>query len=313
MNSGQRMARIALGAALENILRTTAAAGWTVRLEENPRPALAALCLENYSPGPVAVEPVLRQRVTNRRMYDGRPVPADVLARVAAATPPLGGVTTHWIMDRQRLEGLADLIGRSDAVMFGNPAMRHAFLRNVRFDAPPDAEVEEGLSLASLETTGSQRMALKLMRRMPQWLFRLGGAGKVFASQARQLVAGSSGLCLVVAPDDAEGTDLTVGRAMQRAWLALTDQGLAVQPMSSLPVLENALRNGTPELIAALNRGRVEALLAELRQRVPELGGGRLAFLLRFGYAPPPTGRTGRLAPPMVTSAGRESATPASS
>jgi nitroreductase len=312
MNSGQRMARIALGAALENILRTTTGNGWTVRLEDDPGPAVAALRLEGAPPGPVAVEAVLRQRVTNRRNYDGRPAPAEALAAAAAATPPLGGVTTHWIVERQRLEGLADLIGRADAVMFGAPAMRHAFLRNVRFDAPPNAEVEEGLSLGSLELGASDRVALKLMRRMPQWLFRLGGAGK-FAAKARQLVASASGLCLVVAPDDTEATDLTVGRVMQRAWLALTEQGLAVQPMSSLPVLENALRHGSPELVATLGRSCVEALLDELRRLAPELGGGRLAFLMRFGYAPSPTGRTGRLAPKAVTFVDRESVTPAGS
>src|SRR5262249_33996936 len=131
MNSGQRMARIALGAALENILRTTAGNGWTVRLEDDPRPAVAALRLEGAPPGPVALEGVLRQRVTNRRNYDGRPVPAEALAAATAATPPLEGVTTHWITERPRLEGLADLIGRADAVMFGAPPMRHAFLRNV--------------------------------------------------------------------------------------------------------------------------------------------------------------------------------------
>jgi nitroreductase len=313
MNSGQRMARIALGAALENILRTAAGNGWTVRLEDDPAPALAALHLEHFNPGPVAVEPVLRQRVTNRRDYDGKPVAPEALAAAAAATPPLGGVTTHWITERQRLEGLADLVGRADAVMFGAPAMRHAFLHNVRFDAPPNAEVEEGLSLDSLELSASDRVALRLMRKMPQWLYRLFGAGKVFRAKAQQLVASASGLCLVVAPDDAEATDLTVGRAMQRAWLALTEKGLAVQPMSSLPVLDNALRHGTPEVIAAVGRDVVGALLEELRRLAPELGGGRLAFLMRFGHAPPPTGRTGRLAPQAVTTTGRESATPAAS
>jgi hypothetical protein len=301
MNSGQRMARIALGAALENILYLAARNKWSVELETAPAPALAAVrvLLPPEVGGPL--EAVVRERVTNRRVYDGRPVPPDVLGRVADAVPPLDGVTTHWIVDRERVTGLADLIGRADAVMFGAPAMRHAFLGNVRFDAPPNAVVEQGLSLDSLELTGSDRVALRLMRRMPDWLVKVAGAGKVFASKARQLVTSASGLSLIVAPDDAEATDLTVGRVLQRGWLALNEQGLAVQPMSSLPVLENALRHGTPEVVAALGRGQVETLRDELHRRVPELGDGRLAFLLRFGYAPPPTGRTGRLPLSAVT------------
>jgi hypothetical protein len=118
---------------------------------------------------------------------------------------------------------------------------------------------------------------------------------RLFAAKARQLVASASGLCLVVAPDSAAATDVLVGQAMQRAWLALTAQGLAVQPMMSLLVLENAGEHGTPELVASLGRDRLADLRDTLRALVPEIGTGRPAFLMRFGYALPPSGRTGRL------------------
>jgi hypothetical protein len=88
---------------------------------------------------------------------------------------------------------------------------------------------------------------------------------------------------------------------MQRAWLALTEEGLAAQPMMSLLVLENALEHGPPVLVAALGRDRVSALGEQLRSLVPEIGPGRPAFLLRFGYAPAPGGRTGRLPLDAVT------------
>ena len=45
MNSGQRMARIAVGAALEGLLRTARGNGWTVELEKPPPPTLALLRL----------------------------------------------------------------------------------------------------------------------------------------------------------------------------------------------------------------------------------------------------------------------------
>jgi hypothetical protein len=63
----------------------------------------------------------------------------------------------------------------------------------------------------------------------------------------------------------------------------------------SLPVLENALDHGPAELQASLGYEKVSSLRNEFRALVPEVGNGRPAFLLRFGYAPAPTGRTGRL------------------
>lgn len=301
MNAGQRMARIAVGAALENLLRTAAANGWPAALEPAAPPDLAAVRLADPAGDPGRIEDVLARRVTNRRPYDARPVPADLLARLAAATPELDGVTTHWITDRPRLAALAELIGRCDAVMFGEPTMRRAFLSKVRFDRPDAEEVEEGLPLASLEVAGADRFALRLMPRLPGWLLKATGGLRVFAKKARQLVESASGLCLVVAPDDRPETDLAVGRAMQRAWLALTAEGLAAQPMMSLPVLENALANGPPELVASLGRERVRGLGEEFRKLAPEVGGGRPGYLMRFGWAAPPSGRTGRLPPRAVT------------
>jgi nitroreductase len=302
MNAGQRMSRIAVGAALENFLRTAHRSGWVTHLEEPKAPAVAVVRVEVIPGSAGAAEKIVADRVTNRRPYDGRPVGEDVLARLKHETPELEGVTTQWVVGRERLAPLADLIGRSDATMFGESLVRKAILANVRFDAPPEAEVEEGLSLASLELSPGDRRALKLMPSLPNWLLRLAGAARLFAATARRLVESASGLCLVVAQDSAPRTDLTVGRAVQRAWLTLTAEGLAAQPMTSLAVLDNVLEHGSAELIACLGRDRLTNLLGELRKLAPEIGGGRPAFLLRFGFAPPPSGRTGRLPLPAVVS-----------
>jgi nitroreductase len=297
MNAGQRMARIALGAALENLYRTADRLGWAAAPAPAEGPALAAIRLEPPASGAAAdpgPDAALLARATNRRPYDGRPVPDATRAALMAATPPLEGTRTAWVVGPDRLAAWAELIGRADGVMFGEPAMRRAFLANVRFDAAPGAAVDEGLSLGSLELSAADRAALRVMRRLPDGVLRVGGASRVFAAKAKALVAGASGLCLVAAPDDSEATDLAVGRAMQRAWLALTERGLAAQPMMSLPVLANALDAGAPALVAALGVDRVSALRESARALAPELNGARLAWVMRFGFAPAPTGRTGR-------------------
>ena len=65
--------------------------------------------------------------------------------------------------------------------------------------------------------------------------------------------------------------------------------------MMSLAIMENAIDNGGPDLLRSLGRGQAEAVVADFRSLVPEVRADKLAFLLRFGYAPPPTCRTGRL------------------
>jgi nitroreductase len=295
MNAGRRMSRIAAGAALENLIREARIDGRAVELERAVRPTLALVRLSSGVGETNRTGDVVAARVTNRRIYDGRPVPAEVRDRLVRETPDLGEVGTHWIDAVDRLPALARLIGRADAAMFGEASMRRAFLSKVRLDAAPGVPVAEGLSTSSLELSAAARWALRVMTRAPDRLLKLGGVSRVFATKARRLVASSSGLCLIVAPDDGEVTDLLVGRAMQRAWLTLTAEGLAVQPMMSLLVLENVWEHGDPALLASLGRGKLAALRDEFRASVPEIGDRRPAFLMRFGFAPAPSGRTGRL------------------
>jgi hypothetical protein len=65
--------------------------------------------------------------------------------------------------------------------------------------------------------------------------------------------------------------------------------------MMSLLVLENVYENGDATTLDSLDRRTLATLRNELRALVPEIAGARPAFLMRFGYAPPPSGRTGRL------------------
>jgi hypothetical protein len=291
MNAGQRMARIALGAAFENLLRAAGSLGLEVAVETPTPPAVAAVRVAGSPVG--RVEDGIRARVTNRRPYDDEPLSPPLLAKLRRQTPPRQGVATHWIVGAERLRSFGRLIRRSDEIMLGEPAFYDAFLHNVRFDAPAAAEVEEGLSLASLELKSIDRFGLRLLPRLPLPLRRLGL--KPLAAHSQMLVESAGGLCLFVAASAREEIDLAVGQAVQSAWLALTDENLSAQPMMSLVILDNVLDHGSAETVASLGKAKLEDLRAELLGLAPEIGSGRPAFLLRVGFGPPPTGRVGRL------------------
>src|SRR5262249_8275088 len=139
----------------------------------------------------------------------------------------------------------ASLVSYADALVFRDRSRRQALLSNVCFSAgsPPG----NGLTAATLELSMAQRLALRLAARAPNWVVKCSGFLRLVTSHVRRLVHSASGLCLIVAPDGEAGTDLHVGQAMQRAWLALTAAGLAVQPMSS-PVILSATPDSRSEL-----------------------------------------------------------------
>jgi hypothetical protein len=202
-----------------------------------------------------------------------------------------------WIFDRPRIERLAKLVARADALMFAQHNMRRAFLSNVRFDQR-DADVTEGLAPGALELSALERLTLRTIQKLPDRLFDLPGATAAFALHTRRLMSSASGACIVLANDDSPATDLLVGRTMQRAWLKLAEKGLAAQPMMSLLVLANACKYSAQTFPAKVIRTSL-SLLDGLQELTNAPQGMRPAFLLRFGYAPPPTARSGR--PPVST------------
>lgn len=290
MNAGQRMARIAIGAALENIVRTADANRWnvTTRIGDDQ----VYLGFIGSAPDRAgSIGKVIQSRSTNRRCYDRRTAPSGIECVLGDQVSADAAVKTYWITKDDRIRALAALIGRADEAMFGVTAMRQAFLAKVRFDAAATSPVAEGLSLASLELTRADRVALRLLRSLPPWAVRAAGIPRALRKKAMELVGSSSGVCVIVAEDRTNSTDFLVGRAMQQAWLALTELGFAAQPMMSLPVLDNVREHGRSGLV---DGSQVEVFLQDLRTALPDIGQGRPAALLRFGYGSPPSGRTGR-------------------
>ncbi len=307
INAGQRMSLIACGAALENVCTLAGALGWSTMVEmQAPDRWDRRILIARVRPGvqkapenALAVERILRERVTNRHVYQFRSLPAELRSHLEQALPAVPGLQVHWITAPDQQEMLANLIARGDASMFREPSMRQAFLHNIRFDLPPDAPADEGLSLGSLEIAYADQLALRAMRYMPDLLFRILRGAQMLGAHTRKLVRSSSGLCLVAVKEGEPYPEIQVGRVAQRAWLALTQAGLAAQPMMSLVGLHFGMTCGTAQLVESLRRLHAPKLLQDFRHFLAGIGvSGTPGFILRFGYAPPPTCRVGRRSPP---------------
>jgi nitroreductase len=291
MNAGQRMSRLAIGAAVENVVRQARRIGLRADLVA---PAAGAVASIVFSGEPVSVErePLLSQRATNRRLYDRRPVGPETMERLRAETAPFEGVTTRWIVEPKRIEALARVTGRADALFFESKDRLSALLDQIQFDASPTAPVPVGLSIASLELRGFDHVLLRLLVTLPAPVLRALGSYRSVGSRSRRLARSSSGFCVGISEATGPETDIPSGRAMERAWLALTAEGLACQPMMAAVGLGNAI----PLDLEADRpiRRRLLELRDEVSRVLPESSGGRVSFLMRFGHAPPPSGRCGR-------------------
>lgn len=292
MNSGQRMSRIAVGAAVENVIQTAERNHLNCQVE-SIESSCVVLSIETPIEREIEIPEVIADRCTNRRLYDAAEADSREIKTAVEAVEDLDGVRVNYVKDRSQIQRLAAVIRRSDALLFGNAVFRSAFLENVRLDLPPAEVAEEGLGLATLEAGGFDRFALRLLSKTPALLAdRPVGSG--IGKQSEKLVRSASGLCIGIAGDAAAETDFRVGRAMERTWLTLTRHRLSAQPMMSLLVLQGAVQHAPTHFSRPRDISAIKRLENEIGAVIGEASNARIAFILRFGSALPPTGRSGR-------------------
>jgi nitroreductase len=292
-NARGRVARIAVGAALECALLRAGRMGATVKFLPAQPGALVTISV-TAPKRTVEADKALMRRVTNRRLYDGRPLDDATFAWLQQATPVLESTKTLWF-GRERVRTLGPIVGEGEALYYRDPPAREAALKALRFDVRDNEEVTRGLSVGSLELTTAERLAVDAFRKNPQERLESMAAFDKMGAYARRLMESASGVCIVATPGTDEMSDVLVGRCMQRAWLALTRRGLVAQPMNAVPSIEARLGVDDPSAAFA-DPAKAAAVVASLRAAFPGVDkASRIAVVMRVGQAPPPTARVRRL------------------
>jgi nitroreductase len=293
----QFVARLSCGAALENLLRAAPCLG----LDAAPvAPGSGEACRVRLQPsaagrGPPQMLDLIRRRATNRAIYAGKPVSAESAARVSRAAASVGATRIVWIRDPARIRALSRPVYEIDAAMYGIRPIWKSIERRIRFDRPWGEEVRVGLSRGALELPALKLWAIRRLGRLPHAWLRDAGLVRAFARRTLALVRSAGAVCYIVADDDRPEADIEAGRSVQSAWLALTAEGLSAHPMNSIALMEHVLRHGEPNLRRRIEATPMRRHIAQFRALVPEAGEGRSVFLMRFGHAPPPPHRNGRL------------------
>lgn len=294
MNAGQRMARIACGAALENIARTLNFNDWRAGITLDPSGYSASVQLYSAAESQAEIEHVISNRCSNRKFYSNEPVPKRIRDVLSMTNSGSDEISIHWLWETDALKSFAALESAAFSTLYGKRRIRAAILDNVRFDRPRTEKVNAGLSLGSLELSALESKLFRLTGRLPDWMVKGGGILMGMSHHVRKLVLSSSALCLITAKRVSPHMDWQVGRAAQKAWLALTEQGLAAQPMMTLPVLEQISRHSKLDSQGLPESRHVQALLDRWPEVLPQAKDQHVAFVLRAGYATQPTARTGR-------------------
>jgi molybdopterin/thiamine biosynthesis adenylyltransferase/nitroreductase len=301
LDVGWRGAYLALGAAAENMRVVAAADGRSMAVETlNEAGELVVRVVSTRDNDGVdflaRLAPSVTARCTNRRKafrMPLRPEHVDALEEAASVDAPCS-----WLRNPVDIHRYAVLLGEADRARYLTPSLHDDLIAELRFPEQGSEPPEDGIDLATLELEADDMAKLEIIRRgdvMAQ--LRSWGVGRALTEATVELVDTSAAICAVTVNGRSDTDFVRGGQALQRLWLTATSLGIAVQPVAPAWVYaRNEPDLGgifAPEFVPPIQRWDEE--MADLL----ELGSRSLVLVLRLGYAPPPTARSGRRPPPL--------------
>lgn len=286
---------LAMGAVLENLTQAAASAGITVSQCNAAPGEYFRLALSN-SMQTVSTDPNhdLFRRHTNRLPYRKASLPEALKQTLAAMTE--GGAYSRILIGRAEIGSVARLVKHASELRFRTREINEWLGRSLRF-SPKEAAKGDGLDLETLHVPPGGRSLLRLLSdaRRLEFLNHL-GAYKLLAAIEAQPIMNASAIFAIIAPGGVRSA-MDAGRLMERIWIELNRNGLAVQPY--YVVADQLFRRDQAKLPPDMGK-RGNALAREVED-VFELAGNKLYMLLRVGFPKTAPTRSQRL-PLRITS-----------
>jgi len=282
---------LAFGALEENLRQAAAHAGIdTTAWRPGDFPAgerLLTIPAPPQSELPDAPPAALSRRHTNRAPFRTEPLPENLKTILAAMTE--GNIRVQVFDRRDQIHHLADLVRRASRLRFQSEKIHRWLAQSLRF-TPEEAARGDGLAVETLALPPGGKALSRLLAdwRRQAFLNRFGIHRLLARIEASQLTR-CGALVALTGPADEAAAWLAAGRLLQRVWLRLTEDGIAVHPYFVLP-----------DLLQRLTRGDIPAAQREFARRTAAatrafLGEPQLFMLLRTGVPRKTPPRAARL------------------
>lgn len=295
LDGGRLIPAMDMGACLENIRLAASAMGLGLRTDAYPTGDHRLVARVQLS-GRTTADPLaanLALRCTNRKKGNARALPNEVTGRIAEAVALVPDCSLHVIDDRASLAEMAEVIGGAERLRVLHPLGHHdLFRKELRWTSRSEERPLDGLEIGTLELKSTEEVGFRVAAdRAAMDLLAAWNAGRGFMKMTREQFQSASGLMLIATRrTDASGL-LDAGRAMQRAWLAASGQGIAVHPCAAPILLSHHVR-------FAGGKGISEPFQRELLHLHDRLRGifalemDEPVFMMRLSFAPSPTARS---------------------
>jgi hypothetical protein len=243
---------IAFGAALENLRLKSAEMG--IETEEIPQiqsfgdRLIASIRFLSKVSHPLQVPfsdlvSGIGKRCTNRKNSKRQLLSEE---QVAAVYSMLSGseLFLRHLDDQQKLEQLAVVVGGMDRMRLFHHQGLMDFIKEVRWNDREAKETKDGIDIATLELSGTERAAMGLLKDPATVkFFRKFLMGYGLTKISKDTIATASAMFLLGSSDYHPASFLEAGKVLQRIWIWANLNGLSFQPVTaSLFIFHQVLR-----------------------------------------------------------------------
>ena len=290
---------ISLGAVITNVTlaASQAAFGLSVELFPPGEPS-GVVARIRFRAGAASTDPLVEAisaRCVNRRPYRDEPLPRPIqeeLQGLATSATRLSWIDTDPTKGR-----IAALAASNDRILFENRALHDGLYRWIRWTPAESRRWRDGMPAETLELAPFERPG---MRILGSWRWARLAAGlritRGLPLRARAIYRRSAAIALLSVRGDRPEDFVHGGQILERIWLAATRHGLAFQPITGITFLLLRRRWTDGEGLSARHRALLDRVDGEFKRLYPHNAGESPIMLFRLGMAPPPSGRSPRLA-----------------
>jgi hypothetical protein len=301
LDPDHRIAHIALGACMENVILKAHSLGLEVitRTDGAPHPLLASFSFQTTRLNGQEAHDLdhlvehIGMRCTNRKVTAHSPLPTAIREELLAAASSITGTRGTIFQEAEQLAELASICGIAERIRVLNPTgHREFFGHELRWNEEEAQRTRDGLDLATLEIGPKDVAGLRVASDpRTRALLEAWGGGRNLEQMAVNSIRNSSAVLLLSISGDTTQARLAGGRAAERAWLSATGSGWSVHPISAPIFLTHVLRYDLNEFAEHESRE-----LSDLKMRMDHLfqlpGEDQPLFMFRISKAGSPSTRS---------------------
>jgi len=205
------------------------------------------------------------------------------------------GLTIKLTDDSKALESIAEVVGGMDRMRFFHEDGLMDFIKEVRWTEKEAIETRDGIDIATLELSGSEKAAMGLLRD-PRTVkfFRKFLMGYGLTKISKETITKSSAIMLLQGNEFSTKTYVEGGKVLQRIWIKANMMGISFQPVTAMLFIFQKVLQEANHGFTKIEEAEIQRLKLRFDKIFNNEGDSLDLFMFRLNIAADPSVRAFR-------------------